>query len=223
MPPAPPCGHPGAGRPALPEEAQEVAALAKAPAQDLSVAHHLPRQRDHLARPEVEAPVEEIHRLEDLRPRQMRVADGALLDAGPVHERLGLEPAIALGLGVERGARVGRGQRDLDGMRVDLPREADGLRDGLPGLAGQAQDEGAVDGDAEVLGVPREAAGRIEPHSLLHIVEDALIAGLVAHEEEAQPIVPQDGEGFGGHIRLGVHRPRDAERAQALRDGLGAG
>src|SRR5882724_5070077 len=213
MPRARSWAHPSAGRSVLPEEAQEVAALAEATAHDLAVAHHLARQRDHLARPEVETPVEEIQRLEDLGPRQMRVADGALLDAVPVHQDLGLEPAVALRLCVQRGARVGRGQRHLDGVRVDLPREPDGLRDGLARLAGQAQDEGAVNGDAEALGVPREAAGGVEPHPLLHVVENALVAGFVAHEEEPQPVVPQHHEGFGGHIGLGVHRPGEAEAA----------
>ena len=41
MPPAPSSGHPRTGRAVLPEEAQEIAALAEAAAHDLAVTHHL--------------------------------------------------------------------------------------------------------------------------------------------------------------------------------------
>src|SRR5262245_47058277 len=67
--------------PAPPEEAEEIASLTEAPAHELPVAQHLRAERDHLARPEVEAAVEPVHRVEDLGARQVRIAERALLHA----------------------------------------------------------------------------------------------------------------------------------------------
>src|SRR5690349_20493193 len=208
--------------PVAAQEAQEVPSLREAPLHPLPVADDFGGEREHLARAEVEAAVELIHRAEDLRPREVRVADHAHQHPRAVHQLRGLEPAVALRLLVEGGARVGRGERDLDGVAVDLGREADGLRDGLARLAGQPEDEGAVDRDAERLRVPGEPPRHVEPHPLLHVVQDRLVARLLADQQEAEPVVLEDLERRVGHIGLGVHRPGDAEAPEAARDRLGA-
>src|SRR6266545_2690509 len=100
-------------QPMLAEEAEELIALGEAPAQHGTVAQHLGAQRDHLARAEVEAPVHFLDGAIDLRPGEMRVADGARLHARVVHQALRLEPSLAARLLVEGGARIGRGQGDL--------------------------------------------------------------------------------------------------------------
>ncbi len=51
-------------------------------------------------------------------------------------------------------ARIRRGQRDLDRVRIDLFGELDRLANGVLGFARQTQDERAVDGDAELATVP---------------------------------------------------------------------
>ena len=68
-----------------------------------------------------------------------------------------VEPAVLHRLLVEERAGIRRGQRHLDGVRVDLLGEADRLLDRLLRLARQAQDEGAVDGDAELVAILGEA------------------------------------------------------------------
>ena len=74
----------------LAEEAEELPPLGEAAAHDVAVAQHLGAERDHLARAEVEAPVYLIHRAVDLGARKMRVADGAHLHPGLVHQALGI-------------------------------------------------------------------------------------------------------------------------------------
>src|SRR6266481_4112892 len=120
----------------LAEEAEKLIALGEAPTQHGAVAQHLGAQRDHLARTEVEAPVHFVDRAIDLRPREMRVADGAHLHARVVHQTLRLEPSLEARLVVEGGARIGRGQRDLYRVGIDLAGEANRLLNGLARLPG---------------------------------------------------------------------------------------
>src|SRR5262245_9094427 len=167
--------------PTMVEEAEELIAFGEAASHHPAVPQHLRAERDHLARAEVEAPVHLVHRAVDLRARQVRIADGTHLEAAVVDQPLRLEPSFAARLLVERRARIGRGERDLDGVGIDLAREADGLLDALARLSGQAEDERTVQRDAERLAVAREAPRHIEPHSLLNVVEDLLITRLVAH------------------------------------------
>src|SRR4029077_5601214 len=99
--------------PVAAQAAEEVPSLREPPLHDLAVADHLGGEREHLARAEVEAAVELIHRAEDLRGGEGGGADRAHPQARAVAQVLGLEPAVAPGLLVERGARVGRRERDL--------------------------------------------------------------------------------------------------------------
>src|SRR6266852_2861475 len=107
-------------------------------------------------------------------------------------------------------------------LRVVLGGKPDGFFDRLLGLAGEAEDEGTVDRDAELVAVLGEAAGDVDPHALLDVVEDLLVAGLVADEQEAQPVVAQNLERRARHVRLGVAGPGDAEPAEFAGDRLGA-
>ena len=71
-----------------------------------------------------------------------------------------VQPAVLHRLLVQERPRIRRRQRHLDGVRVDLGGEADRLLDRLLRLARQAQDEGAVDLDAELVAVLGEALAR---------------------------------------------------------------
>ena len=90
------------------------------------------------------------------------------------------------------------------------------------GFARQAQNEGAVDDDAELVAVLGEAARHVDPHALLDVVQDLLIAGLVADQQQAQAIVLHHLQRLARHIGLGVARPGDAELAQLPRERLDA-
>ena len=102
-------------------------------------------------------------------------------------------------------------------MRIDLLGEIQRLLDRLAGFAGEPQNEGAVDDDAELVAVFGEAAGKIHPHALLDVDQDLLIAGFVADQEQTQAIILHDFEGLARNIGLGVARPRDPELAKLLR------
>ena len=56
-------------------------------------------------------------------------------------------------------------------------------------LAGQAEDEGAVDLDAELVAVLGELLGDLDPHALLDVVQDLLVAALVADQQQPQAVV----------------------------------
>ena len=100
--------------------------------------------------------------------------------------------------------------------------EVDGLLDRLLGLAGQAEDEGAVDLDAELVAILGELLGDLDAHALLDVVQDLLVAALVADEQQAQAIVAQHFQRLARDIRLGVAGPDDAELAEFFRDGFSA-
>ena len=52
--------------------------------------------------------------------------------------------------------------------------EVDGVADGLAGLAGQAEDEVAVDDEAELVAVALEVEGTLDGGALLDVLEDLL-------------------------------------------------
>ena len=176
---------------ALPQELEELHALAQAALHHLRAAHHLADDRGDLRRAEIEAPVEGLDAVEDLGVRQMRVVQRRDLHAVLVDQlgMLGVEPAILDRLLVQERAGIGRGERDLQRVRVDLGGEADGLLDRLLGLAGQAEDEGAVDLDAEFVAVLGELLRDLDPHALLDVVQDLLVAALVADQQQPQAVV----------------------------------
>ena len=151
-----------------------------------------------------EEELERFERGEDLLAREIRVAERARLHAVAVHESVAVQPAPLERFLMERGARMRRGQRDLDRVGIDLAREPDGGRDGLARLAGQTQDERAVDLDAEALGVLRELAGEVDAHALLDVIEDLLLPGLVADQQQAQPVVLQNLTGLVNIKRPGA-------------------
>ena len=80
-------------------------------------------------------------------------------------------------------------------------------------LARQAEDEGAVDLDAELVAVLGELLRDVDQHALLDVVQDLLVAGLVADDEQPAAVVGQHLEGLARHVALGVAGPGDAELA----------
>src|SRR5262245_12133455 len=124
----------------------------------------------------------------------MRVVQGGSLRTKITQQfwRLIHQPAVLQRLLVKKRAWIWRGQRDLDRMRVDLSGKADRLFDGFLCLAWKAENECAVDSDAELVAILGEPPGYIYSHALLDIMQDLLIAGLVSNQEKPQPIVFHD-------------------------------
>ena len=79
-----------------------------------------------------------------------------------------------------------------------------------------------MDLDAELVAVAGEPAGHVDQHALLDVVQDLLVAALVADEQQAQAIVLQYLQRLARHVGLGVTRPGHAQFAQLPRDRLGA-
>src|SRR5439155_14575674 len=193
------------------QKLHEVAPLGQAALADVEVLRHLLEEAEELAWPEVEAAVEALDRCEDFLAREVRIAEHARLRAARVHE-LGLrEPAALERLAVERGAGIGRRQRNLERIGVDVAREADRLLDRLARLTRQPHDERTVDLDPERPRVLRELAGDVEADPLLHPVQDLLAGRLVADQLQPQPVVAQDAKRRQRHVRLGVAGPGDAQ------------
>ena len=133
-----------------------------------------------------------------------------------------VQPAVFQRLLVQERAGIRRGQRHLDRVRIDLGREFDRFLDRFLGLPRQAHDEGAVDFDTEFVAVLGELLRDLDPHALLDVVQDLLIAAFVADQQQPQPVVAQHLQRRARHIRLGVARPRHTQLAQFLGDGFGA-
>ena len=115
------------------------------------------------------------------------------------------------------------GDGDLDGLAVERLGEVDGVADGLFGLAGQAEDEVAVDDEAEVVAVLGEVAGALDGGALLDVLEDLRVAGLEADDEQAAAGFLHGLEGVvvGGDARGAG--PGDAERLELFAELDGAG
>ena len=207
---------------ARPQELQELAPLAESPAHDLAVRDHLLRDRKDLARPEVEPPIELLRAPRNLAAQQVRIRQRAHLGAAVVDECLSREPPVVDRLTEELGAGIRRGDRYLNRVGVNVAGEADGFLDGLRGLAWQSQDERAVDLDPERLRALRELAGDVQANALLHVVQDLLVAGLVSHEQQAEPVVLHDLQRLVRNVGFGVAGPRHAELAQTPRERLDA-
>ena len=160
--------------------------LAQPPLHHLGTAHHLADDGGDLRRSEIELLVERLDRIEDLGMAEMRVGERRDLRAEIGDQLLVLmvQPIVLARLVIKEGARIGRRERHLDGVRVDLLGEAYRLLDRLLGLARQAENERAVDDDAEIVAILGEAASDVDPHALLDVVKNLLIAGFVPDQQQ---------------------------------------
>ncbi len=79
-----------------------------------------------------------------------------------------------------------------------------------------------MDGDAELVAIPGEAARDVDAHALSDVVKDLLVAAFVTDEQEPQAVVAHHFQRIARHVGLGVARPGDAQLAQLARDRLGA-
>ena len=104
------------------QEVEELHAFAQSADHHLRAGDHFADDGGDLWRTEIEGAVKSLDVVEDFRVREVRVVQGRDLDAVFVDEFgiAGVQPAVFDGLLVEEGAGVGGGERDLDGVRVDV-------------------------------------------------------------------------------------------------------
>ncbi len=76
------------------------------------------------------------------------------------------------------------------------------LADRLPALTRQAQNERAVDGDAQFVAIAGELLGDFDAHTLLDVVQDLLVAGFITDQKQAQTAIAQLLQRFIRHIGL---------------------
>src|SRR5579863_7385290 len=148
---------------AVPEELEELHALPQAAHQHVARGEHLLHDLGDLGGTEVELLVEVLDRFEDLGVAEMRIIQRR--DLGAVFRQkvhIGCEPAILLGLVIEKGSGIGSGQRHLDSVRIDFLGESQRFLDRLPRFAGQSQDESAVHDDAQFVAVARKPLGDLD-------------------------------------------------------------
>src|SRR5512133_2773204 len=186
-----------------------------------AVNDHAPDAAQDVFGAEIEFVVKLFHRVKDLGVGEVRVVDDAFLVTAFVQEAVRADPALLLAHGVEFGAGVGGGQRGLDRVEIQHLGVFNGFADGLPGFAGQTHDEGAVDGDAQLLAVPGELDGLGFGDTLFDIFQDLLIAALVADHDMTQSGFTHDLEGIVIAVGAGVDCPGDAQRLDQFGHGPG--
>ena len=77
--------------------------------------------------------------------------------------------------------------------------------------------------DAKLAAILGEALGDVDQQALLDVVQDLLIAGFVADQQQTKAIVLHHFQRLARHVGFGIARPGDAELAQLLRQLFHAG
>jgi hypothetical protein len=198
---------PAASHSPLSKETEELDPFPQPTAHDDGVADHGPEHRHHLSGAKVEPAVEILDRAEDLGLSEAGVVECGDLDPVGVDQltRVELKPALLLGLAVQLRPGIRSGQRNLDRVRLDLARVAHGLLDRLWRLAREPENERPVDRDALGPRVSRELAGNVEPNALLDVVEDLLVARLVATRRRRNPLSRRISSVRLGTFALALH------------------
>src|SRR6202050_1566207 len=165
----------GYSGPMRPQEAEELHAFAQPAPHHFPAAQHLADDLPDFSRAEVEAFVEHFHAVEDLFLGQVRIADRGQLHAAfidQIYRIVFLQPAILHRLAIQGRTRIRRGQRDLDGVRIDFLGEVYRLLDSLRRLTRKAENERAVDQDAKFAAVLGEAPRDVSAQPLLDVQQD---------------------------------------------------
>src|SRR5580692_1083042 len=103
------------------QKLEKLDALPQTTLHHLRAAGHLANDVADLVPAEIEPLVEILERIVNLLMAQMRIVQRRDLDAAFVHQFgiCGVQPTILHGLFVEERSRIGRGERDLNSMRID--------------------------------------------------------------------------------------------------------
>src|SRR6266851_6928763 len=180
----------------LAHRGQELPSFFEEPLRFLDRRQHLFHRLENVARAKIEAAVETLDRAVDLVIAEPRVSDGALLITGFVEQRINREKTILRDVIEKFGARVRRGERDLDRFAIHFARKANRFLDRVLALARQTENKRAVNQDADVAAILGEAAGAIDADTFFDVLQNLRVAGFVADHEQAEPPVFHDLEGL---------------------------
>ena len=165
-----------------------------------------------------------------VRVGQRRQLGAILADQGGAFV-IGWQPALLDRLPVQFGARVGRGDRDLEAVRVDLAGEPDRLLDRLPGFPRQAVANGWLPEDDDGATLVSERGTQLAALSYPHLGHTEILESVDAFYKRfyfrAGKIAEMSAELFrrpdtaarrlregGEFVRFLSRRPRHAEGVQ---------
>jgi len=153
--------------------------------------------------------------VDELVAREPWIRDARVLVAMLAHQAPGRKVCMLPHVVVELRPRIGRRERDLDAVGIQLFRECDRLLDGLLRLPWQTNDEGAMDHDAELLAALRELPRLSEVGALLDIFQNLLVPGFVAHDQQPESPFPHRFQRVVVRCHLRIGRPGEAKLLEA--------
>src|SRR5262245_11156921 len=115
--------------------------------------------------------------MKDFRMTEMRVMERCDLNTRLI-DQLGMfriEPTLLRRLFIECGARIGSGNRNLNGVRINLDRKSNGLLDRRETFSRQPENEGAMNFDSKLMTVFGEGTSDIDTHAFADVIENVLI------------------------------------------------
>ena len=143
-----------------------------------------PQNAESRFRPEVILIVETVHGFENLGRGQPWVLNVRQLMSTLVdHLGVGDHEAILHRVVVKFGAGIRVSDGYLDGLDIQFLGEVDGATDGFVRFPGQAQDEIAVDDQTQLVAILGELPGALDGRALLDVLQDLLVALLVANDQ----------------------------------------
>src|ERR1700730_7605438 len=78
------------------------------------------------------------------------------------------------------------GERDLDGFRIELLGEINSLLNGFARFTGQADNEVAVNANADFAAILHEGASHFYRGALLDVFQNLRITGFESHDEQSR-------------------------------------
>src|ERR1700691_4902853 len=112
------------------QETKELHSFAQTPLRQIPALQHLLDDFPNFPGAEIKSPIEGLHAVKDFVLGELRITDGRELPTPIVHQidaTILLQPAAIDGLPVKRSAGIGRRERNLNGMRIDLLRKLVGF------------------------------------------------------------------------------------------------
>src|ERR1700676_442552 len=138
------------------------------------------------------------------------------LMAAGIGESFDAQKTFLAHLVMQFGAGHGVSERNLDGFAIQFLGEVDGLVDGFLGFTGQADDEVAVNFDADLAAILHEFAGHFDGGALFDVLENLRVAGFEAHDEQAGSAVGHSLQLFVLAVAAGGAGPLKFQRLEFL-------
>src|SRR6266568_7751464 len=142
----------------------------------------------------------------------MRVVDHAHLVPRVIDVGFGLDPSFPLALLVELCAGIGRRQRHLDRVEIQLYCISYGLLNGLARFSRKSHDKGAVDGYPEFFAIFGELDCLLFGNTFFYVFEDLFVAGFVAYYHVVHTGITHNLESLLIAVGPGVYGPGHTKR-----------